>query len=215
MTDTSVYDADYFLRGAETGKSLYTDYRYLPLLSQPMCERIVEYCGITESDSILDFGCARGYVVRAFRELGYCAFGVDASKWAIENCDPAIENYVCNSQVGLKSAFREMDWIIAKDVLEHIPDDELSAIIDDLLTHARKGVFVVVPLSAKSGEPYVIPEYEQDITHVQRLTLGDWADKFRKPGHCVTARYLIPGIKQNWSHYPEGNGFILVRPEED
>ena len=34
--DASVYDADYYLRGEETKKSLYTDYRWLPDGTIPM-----------------------------------------------------------------------------------------------------------------------------------------------------------------------------------
>ena len=32
----SQYDEDYFLRGKQTGKSLYEDYRWLPELTRPM-----------------------------------------------------------------------------------------------------------------------------------------------------------------------------------
>ncbi len=73
------YDADYFLRGKATGKSLYEDYRWMPGLTIPMVRSMISHLGIANADMVLDFGCARGYVVRAFRELGYLAYGYDTS----------------------------------------------------------------------------------------------------------------------------------------
>src|SRR3954469_1999410 len=84
------FDSDYFLHGKQTGKSLYEDYRWMPELTIPMVERMIAHLGIVKGDTILDFGCARGYAVRAFQQLGYDAWGIDCSGWAIENCDKAV-----------------------------------------------------------------------------------------------------------------------------
>ena len=73
VTSGEVYDADYFLRGKQTGRSLYENYRWLPDLTIPMVAAMIRHLGIKPDDKILDFGCARGYVVKAFREMGYRA----------------------------------------------------------------------------------------------------------------------------------------------
>lgn len=203
------YDADYFLRGRQTGKSLYEDYRWLPGLTIPMVNSIINHTGIAKSDTILDFGCARGYVVRAFREMEYNAYGYDTSKWAIENADESVRDYLMDSDHICFS--HNYDWIVAKDVLEHV--DYIALVVNDLLKVARKGVFVVVPLSEWDGTEYVITEYEKDVTHVQRLSLMTWLAMFVRPGWSVTASYRVPGVKDNW-HKPEwerGNGFITAR----
>jgi hypothetical protein len=209
MPDYRIFDEGYYLHGKETGKSLYENYRWLPDLTLPFCRRIAEYLNFYRDDYILDFGCARGYCVKAFKRLGYCAFGYDPSEWAIQNCDPEVKDKVTNSPERWKS--KTYDWVIAKDVLEHIPDEELPTVIDDLTAHARKGVFVVVPLSPATGEPYVIPEYEHDITHVQRLDMLTWIERLRRSGFSVSGEYLVEGVKQNYSQYAQGNGFITLR----
>lgn len=196
------YDADYFLRGKQTGKSLYENYRWMPELTIPMCQRIVEHCGIERDDTILDFGCARGYVVRALRRMGYYAWGCDTSKWAIDNCDPIVRKYL---DMGITAAF---DWIIAKDVLEHVVD--LADTIDAIMRNARIGVFVVVPLGY-GEDGYVVPDYERDVTHIHKLTLATWVGKFLRPGWSVEGRYRVPGVKDNYAQYPTGNGFITAR----
>jgi len=105
----------------------------------------------------------------------------------------------------------DYDWIIAKDVLEHIPDVRLT--VKHLMQHADTGIFAVVPLSKENHAPYVIPDYEKDVTHCQRLDLATWAMMFMEPGWHVTAAYQMAWIKENW-YRPEwdyGNGFIVAR----
>ena len=210
MFDANYFDADYFLRGKETGKSLYTDYRWLPELTIPMAGAIVNHLGITYDHKILDFGCARGYTVKALRHLGYDAFGVDVSEWAIENADESTKPYL---SVLADSLLLEKgcDWVIAKDVLEHV--QYVANVVPLLMGMARVGVFVVVPLSATDGGRYVVEDYEKDVTHVHRLTLATWAKMFMHPGWSVEASYRVKGVKDNYYKpgWEAANGFITAR----
>lgn len=205
----TLYDEDYYLRGQETGKSLYTDYRWLPELTMPMVQRMISYLAIRHGDTILDYGCARGYVVKAFHRLGYLVRGMDCSDWAIRHADPEVAGlcFHASNLYGYRA-----DWIIAKDVLEHMDDTTLREWLREASEAARKGVFAVVPLSPAHGQPYVVPEYEQDITHIQRRNLMEWADLFTEyfPGFRIVAAHRVKGIKDNWAHYREGNGFITA-----
>jgi predicted TPR repeat methyltransferase len=198
------FDEDYFLHGKKLGLSLYEDYRWLPDLTIPMAHAIIKHLGIGYGDTILDFGCARGYLVKALHNLGYFSFGVDVSEWAIRNCDPEVAEFIqCNDRITTGR-----DWIIAKDVLEHIED--LENIKHNLMGNARKGIFIVVPLSSNHIE-YDIKEYELDKTHIHRLPLSSWIDMFLYAGWSVEARYRIKGIKDNYADTIYGNGFITCR----
>lgn len=209
MSRPEQYDEDYFLRGKASGKSLYEDYRWLPELTLPMVRSMIVHLGIRATETVLDFGCARGYIVRAFVEQGIEAFGVDASKWAIENADEAVRARVFHAT----QPWGAYNWIIAKDVLEHVPVDELEPLVQAILDRATKGVFVVVPLSPAIGEPYICPDYEKDVTHVVRWDLFTWMELFRRhmgKRFFIEATYRVPGVKDNWSEWPEGNGFLTL-----
>ena len=206
MNDYSIYDEDYYLRGVQTGKSLYVDYKWLPHLTIPMCQAIVSYLRIKKHETVLDFGCARGYTVKALRIIGYDAYGIDASEWAVANADEEVRKYLRRSTT-VQSQFH---WILAKDVLEHV--EEAAQLIANL-QHYSNGVFAVVPLAAEDCGPYVFSDYEKDKTHVHRLTLASWVRMFLRRGWDVTASYRVPGIKDN--HYitgfEPGDGFIIAR----
>lgn len=202
MSAPSEFDENYFMRGKETGVSLYENYTWRPELTIPMVRAIVKHCGIETTDRVLDFGCARGYVVKALRMEGIEAFGTDISKWAIDNAPEEVKPFLNCSNL-------EHDWIIAKDVLEHMPYVQGS--INFLMQAAKKGLFVVVPLSKFDNSRYVVKEYEMDVTHVQRLSLLSWVNMFLRPGWRVEAGYRVPGVKDNYKQFEWGNGFITVR----
>lgn len=202
------YTEDYFLRGRESGLSLYENYRWMEELTVPMCGAIARHCGMTKDDCVVDFGCARGYTVKALRGLGYEAFGVDVSEWAVQNCDPDVRDYCYLVDQHPVDRWADVDWIVAKDVLEHV--DGVVGIVSRLMDAARVGVFAVVPL-AETGATYDVPDYEKDVTHLHRFRLAAWVDVFVQPGWSVDARYRVSGVKDNYAQYPTGNGFITAR----
>ena len=76
--EESVYNESYFERGLESGLSLYQNYRWIPELTIPMAMTIIDFLGIKRHQTILDFGCAKGFLVKAFRLLYRSAYGVDS-----------------------------------------------------------------------------------------------------------------------------------------
>ena len=93
-------------------------------------------------------------------------------------------------------------------MFEHIQTADLSLVLRNLSTVTDR-LFVAVPLG--DGQKYVVPEYENDITHVLREDKAWWAEMFEDNGWRVQFfSYLLKGVKDNWSHYPEGNGFFVL-----
>lgn len=70
-----MYDREYFEYGVETGKSNYQNYRWIPELTIPMAMTIIDLLGIKPNESVLDYGCAKGYLVKALRMLHRNAWG--------------------------------------------------------------------------------------------------------------------------------------------
>jgi len=196
----TLYDKDYYENGVVTGKSLYTNYQWMPELTIPMCCDLVRSLGITETESVLDYGCAKGYMVRGLRLLGIDAYGYDISRYALDNAPSDVMSHLYSTY-----PCRHFDWIISKDVFEHIPYSSLSGILNSL---ECKKLFVAVPLG-KDGH-YEVPAYELDTTHVIREPLEWWIDEIEKAGfHINYAGYSYGKLKKNWSKFERGNGFII------
>lgn len=199
----NLYDEEYFERGIESKKSCYTNYRWIPELTIPLAFSMIEHLKIAPDEKILDFGCAKGYLVKAFRLLHRQAFGYDISDYAKETAPRSVKDFFVETYIG-----GNYDWVIAKDVFEHVPYEE----IDDTLTklaHSTRKMFCIIPLG--EGGKYIIPIYESDVTHIIRENLNWWHKKFSANGFSVVdACYKVAHIKENWSKWERGNGFFTL-----
>jgi SAM-dependent methyltransferase len=205
------YDEDYFERGIVSGVSLYTNYRWIPELTIPMCSDLVYQLDIPYNASILDYGCAKGYSVKALRLLHRESYGVDISEYAIENCASDVKEYVKvlgkNKKIPLLHNKKKYDWCFAKDVLEHVQHQDLSATLENI-REVCDNLFVAVPLG--DGEKYFCETFELDKTHIIREDLEWWSDKLVEAGFNVKeAKYRMDYIKENYAKYEKGNGFFI------
>lgn len=205
---TNQFDEAYFMDGIRSGKSNYVSYQWMPERSLSFAKALIDTLGIKRDESCLDLGCARGYAVKALRRLGVNAVGFDTSEWAIKNCDPEVEKYVSTAMPP------QADYVLAKDVFEHVPIDELRAYIKWIFGHCEKAALIMVPLSPAYGQKYVREEDEKDATHIHRWSLNEWMEIFHTHSNqkwSVSGSWHIEGLKPtSWSH-PRSCGFITLR----
>ena len=216
----NIYNRDYFECGRELKISGYSNYRWLPELTIPSVHCVIDELGIQEcrlngrkGNTVLDFGCAKGYYVKAFRLLMVDCYGCDVSEYALSCADESVKGYLKLSTKDMIIPFdRNFDWLIAKDVLEHV----LYEHIDETLSEfARKSEnqFLVIPLGQNSK--YVIGEYEVDISHIIREDVNWWFRKLKSNGLLVKSfKFQFPHVKENWwgsdkKDYDVGNGFFI------
>ena len=193
------YNADYFERGVANGVSGYSNYRWMPELTIPMAHQIVQHLGLRQGEKVLDYGCAKGFLVRALRLLRIDAYGCDISQYALSQ-GGVTKEYLSD---GIPDC--TFQAIIAKDVFEHMGEQELDNLLYYFADVTQK-IFVVVPLG-EDGR-YVVPSYERDTTHVIRKPLGWWSQKLVDAGFNVVSTYECGFLKENYQHYPRGNGFL-------
>jgi predicted TPR repeat methyltransferase len=215
MPSANQYNEEYFERGPITGISGYMNYSWMPELTLRMAHYMITQLPLEANAKVLDFGCAKGFLVKALRILGVDAYGCDISAYAISNSDSAVSRF-CSlaTEANDISIFnRDYDWMIAKDVFEHIPEPELQM----LLVNAKNSVnrmFVVVPLGVDdTSNKFVVPEYDKDITHVLARSKQWWIDFFEAQGWKVNKfSYSFLGCKENWTYsWPEGNSFFQLQ----
>lgn len=207
------YDESYFECGLESGRSLYQNYRWIPELTIPMAMTIIDFLHIKRGQTVLDFGCAKGYLVKALRLLYRDAYGVDVSEYAIENADPVAKEF-CSLTKEYRKRTRELvfpsqyDYCIAKDVFEHLTKQELRM---ELANIPADVLFAVIPLGEEGA--YTATVNDWDITHKICEPAEWWTDFFSQTRWGVQDfRLCIPGIKDHYyERYPESHGFVTLR----
>ncbi len=213
---SKLYDEEYFERGLVSGRSCYINYSWLPELTIRMFYYMIKDLPIEDGSRILDFGCAKGYLVRSARILNFEAYGVDVSEYAISQVDGTVKSYckVIKNGNNIRDLFSiTFDWVISKDAFEHIPEEELPGILQDLASVTKK-MFVIVPVSADddSGK-FIIPEYNNDHTHFTIKSDKWWANLFHENNFIIERMsYDFRYCKHNWTAvWPKGNVFYVLK----
>jgi len=201
------YNRDYYERGIETGMSVYQNYRWIPELTIPIAMVMIDYLGIKRGQAVLDYGCAKGYLVKALRVLGRDARGVDISRYAIGNVDNEVREY-CALKDDFKKTLKPVDFCISKDVFEHIPEEELPGTLAWINAYE---LFVIITLGDENG--YFCAEGNLDKTHVTCKEADWWSEMFEKNGWGVKHfSYRVTGIKDSYNDVsPKAHGFFTLR----
>ena len=100
----------------------------------------------------------------------------------------------------------DYDWVICKDILEHLPYESIDIKLQ-LLADCTNNLVAMVPLG--DGNQYHIEAFEHDKTHIIREGLEWLEDKFFTNGFDVNVKtYEIGPFKTNWHIHPQGNGLF-------
>ena len=215
MSKANIYNEDYFENGTVCGISGYFNYHWMPEMTLRMVHHMIQTLAILESDIVLDFGCAKGYIVKAFRIMDIQTFGVDISEYAINHADGEVKQYctLLNGVDDNKLFIRNYDWMIAKDVFEHIEIFDLQHILNQAAKKV-KNIFAVIPLAEDDlSNKYIIPDYHNDITHIVAKSKDWWIKLFNNSSYelsAYTSKFI--GCKENWTKkFPNGNGFFILK----
>jgi SAM-dependent methyltransferase len=98
---------------------------------------------------LLDVGCATGHLVKALRDKGVAAEGIDFSQWAV---DHAVTPVVQGSALDLPWPEGEFDTVISQDFMEHMHPDDLPRVIAEQVRVVKAGGSIA----------HLIPFYDTD-----------------------------------------------------
>jgi len=124
--------------------------------------------------TVLDAGCAWGFLVGALRERGIQAYGVDISEYAMSQADESISEYV---QVGSVTDLpdRHYDVITFIEVAEHLTAEDGARAIERITRNTDAVLFSSTPFD------------DEEPTHINVQPFSYWWRIFRKNGFIVSA----------------------------
>ena len=179
----SFYDADYYERGNETGKSLYDNYHYIPERSICDAKSILELYSLPVKGAIIDFGCANGFLMHTLIGMGIDTYGVEISAYAREHLMEG--GQVVSSLSDLKE--RNYVLLVALSVFEHMTVNELRAVLEFSKAHGSDIIYTV-PIALYEGGNYINPEFEKDASHLLRRPKNWWIKFVENYGYeCIVS----------------------------
>lgn len=140
--------------------------------------------------TVLDAGCAMGYLVETLRERGVEAWGVDVSEYAISQVHPNVRAF-CGIGSITEPFERTYDLIVCIEVLEHLNKTDGNRAIENLCCHTSDILFSSTPHDFIEATHFNVqpPEYwaEQFARHgfyhdldFDAAFLTPWAMRFRR-----------------------------------
>lgn len=119
--------------------------------------------------TMLDAGCAKGFLVEGLRKRGIQAWGVDISEHAIQNVHESIRDYCAVGSIA-DPLPRTYDLIISIEVVEHMPEEVAARAIENLCQYTDTILI--------SSSPYDFKE----ATHINVHPPDYWARQFARHG---------------------------------
>ncbi|MFN2285206.1 MAG: glycosyltransferase, partial [Anaerolineae bacterium] len=160
---SELYDAYYYAH--DCGKPYQRDADWLSFFDR-IAERLIAEI---QPNTVLDAGCAMGFLVEALRRRGVSAYGVDISEYAIQNVHIDIQPYCWVGSVTAPFP-QKYDLITSIEVLEHMPRQEAERAIANFCSYTDDIVFSSTPFDYR------------EVTHVNVQNPEYWAGIFARQG---------------------------------
>jgi SAM-dependent methyltransferase len=126
--------------------------------------------------SICDFGCGRGFLLRALRAAGYSNLvGYEISQAAVER-RVADEVEIFPGFGALQG--RRFDTVALISVLEHIEPDELDSFLAHVTALAERTVVCCIPIYPNN----LLTFFDRDLTHRILAPRSWWDHQLRRHG---------------------------------
>ncbi len=102
--------------------------------------KIKEIIKINKCDSLLDFGCGKGFLYKNKFKINDQEYRNLLDCWELDDIylyDPGVKEFSVYP-------VRKFDGLVCTDVIEHIPESDVIEFIDNLFKLSNKFIFVVI-----------------------------------------------------------------------
>lgn len=174
---SEMFDAYYYATGC--GRVCQRDDGWLNFFDQIANRISIDI----QPSSVLDAGCAWGFLVEKLRARNLNAEGIDISEYAISQVHPDIQAY-CRIGSIVEPFSHSYGLIVTIEVLEHMNKDNSAKAIANLCAHTDDILFSSTPFDYK--EP----------THFNVQPIDAWVEQFARHGFYrdvdYDASYITP-----------------------
>lgn len=171
----------------------YGGFSYHPRFWQPVVPTLVDYWGLGAGSSLLDVGCAKGFLLHDLQELvpGISVKGVDISDYAIANAKDTVRGQVevADAQQ-LPFASNSFDVVIAINTIHNLDHEGCIRALSEIERVARDHSFVTVDAFRDDAEMKRM--FEWNLTARTILSVDDWVSLFSEAGYTGDYYWFTP-----------------------
>ena len=171
----------------------YGGFNYMPRFWQPVIPTFKEYWNLTPDSSLLDVGCAKGFMLHDLTTLipGITVKGVDISEYAIDN---VMENMRPHTQIAnamhLPFADDAFDVVISINTVHNLDLNECGKALQEIERVSRGKSFITV--DAYRNEEEEERMYAWNLTAKTIMSVDEWIKFFKEVNYNGDYFWFIP-----------------------
>lgn len=184
------FDKEFFDGDRKHG---YGGFSYHPRFWQPVIPTFQEYYQLSEQNSVLDVGAAKGFMLFDFKELipEIKVRGVDISSYAIMNAKEEVKSFL---QVADATALpfdeNSFDLVISINTIHNLDRDDLATALQEIERVSRKHSFITVDAYRTDEEKELM--YAWNLTAKTIMHVDEWKKFFKEVGYTGDYYWFIP-----------------------
>ena len=157
-----------------------------------IAERFRDHYGLTRESSVLDVGCAKGFMLHDFMKVipGIMVAGVDISEYAINNAMEDIEPYVMIGDARkLPFPDKSFDLVISITTVHNLHLEDCKQAVREIQRVSRKNAFVTIDSWRNSIEENRLRKWV--LTGYTMMSTDDWKKLFKEVGYTGDYYWFI------------------------
>jgi len=171
----------------------YGGFKYFPRFWQPVIPTFQKHFGLTSRSSLLDIGCAKGFMLHDLLELipDITVSGVDVSDYAIAHAMDDIKSKVQVANASdLPFADNSFDVVIAINTIHNLDRDDCAQALREIERVSRKGSFITVDAYRNDEEKERM--FAWNLTAKTIMSVDEWVAFFKEVGYTGDYFWFIP-----------------------
>jgi SAM-dependent methyltransferase len=184
------FGKEFFDGSRETG---YGGFSYHPRFWQPVVPTFQSHFGLKAGDSVLDVGCAKGFMMHDMAELipGLTVKGIDISDYAIANALPDMKPHVqVADATELPFLDKSFDVVICINTVHNLEREACGVALREIERVARRGAFVTVDAYRDDDERRRMEAW--NLTARTMMHVDEWKAFFASVGYTGDYYWFIP-----------------------
>lgn len=171
----------------------YGGYRYHPRFWTDTVQRFRDHYGLVPDASVLDVGCAKGFMLHDFKRLmpQLRIAGIDISSYAVGQAPEEVRPFL---RVGDAKALpypdRSFDLVISINTVHNLPLEECQQAIREIQRVSRRHAFLTVDAWRDDDERWRMEQW--NVTALTYMHVDDWKRLFAEVGYTGDYYWFLP-----------------------
>ncbi len=184
------FEKDFFDGNRNHG---YGGFIYNSRFWKPVIPTFTNYWNLNENKSILDVGCAKGFMMHDLIEeiQGITVKGIDISNYAIENCIETVKDHVqVANAMNLPFEDKSFDIVISINTVHNLDKEECAKALLEIDRVSKESSFITV--DAYRDEKEKERMYAWNLTAKTIMSVDEWKIFFDEIGYTGDYYWFIP-----------------------